>query len=78
MNNLENTIIMHNPITTIDERLFVLMKEQMDTEEQLQFINSFKLYLKYGYDDTAFIIDFDNIWKWVGFDTKGNAKRLLV
>ncbi len=80
MNNLENTIIMqnNNPLTTIDERLFKLMKDQMNTEEQLQFINSFKIYLEYGDDDMKFIIDFDNIWKWVGFTRKDPAKRLLV
>ncbi len=80
MENLENTIIMQNntPLTTIDDRLINLMKEELNTEEQQQFVNSFKLYLKYGYDDTAFVIDFDNVWKWIGFTRKDNAKRLLL
>jgi hypothetical protein len=25
-----------------------------------------------------FVINFDNIWKWIGFSTKGNAKTLLT
>ena len=78
-NNMENTIIMqNNPITTIDERLFILMKEQMNTEEQLQFIESFKIYLNFGNDNSKFIINLDDIWKWVGFSNKGNAKTLLT
>ncbi len=68
----------NNPITTIDEHLFILIKEQMNTEEQLQFINSFKMYLKYGNDNTKFIINLDDIWVWIGFSEKGKAKRLLI
>jgi uncharacterized protein YecE (DUF72 family) len=74
--NLINQI--NNPITVIDDRLFQLMKEQMNTEEQIQFINSFKIYLEYGNDNTKFIINLDDIWKWIGFSEKGKAKRLLV
>ncbi len=68
----------NNSLTTIDDRLLTLMKEELNTEEQQQFVNSFKLYLKYGYDDKAFVIDFDNVWKWVGFSQKDKAKRLLI
>lgn len=68
----------NNILSTIDERLFVLMKEQMNTEEQQQFIDSFKVYLEHGDDDTKFIIDFDNIWSWVGFSQKIHAKTLLT
>ncbi len=66
------------PLTTIDDRLINLMKEELNTEEQQQCVNSFKLYLKYGYDDNKFIINFDDIWKWVGFMRKDPAKRLLI
>ena len=68
----------HNVLSTIDDRLYVLMKEELNSEEQMQFVDSFKLYLKYGYDDTAYVIDFDDIWKWVGFSQKGHAKTLLL
>jgi hypothetical protein len=54
------------------------MKEKMNTEEQKQFIDSFKIYLEYGNDDTKFIIDLDDVWEWVGFTQKGHAKRLLI
>jgi phage anti-repressor protein len=58
--------------------MIVLMKEQMNTEEQQQFVDNFKIYLQYGYDNTKFIISFDDIWKWIGFARKDPAKRLLL
>jgi hypothetical protein len=31
-----------------------------------------------NYDSTKdFVIDFDDVWKWLGFLNKGNSKRLL-
>ena len=27
--------------------------------------------------NTDFVIDLDSVWKWIGFSTKSNAKRLL-
>jgi phage anti-repressor protein len=65
-------------LTTVDDRLIILMKEELNTEEQQHFVNNFIIYLKYGYDETSFVIDFDNVWKWVGFTRKGNAKTLLT
>jgi hypothetical protein len=67
-----------NILSIIDERLFILMKEQMNTEEQTLFIENFKNYLEYGNDDTKFIISLDDIWKWVGFSRKDPAKYLLT
>ncbi len=65
-------------LTNIDDRLISLIKAELNTEEQQQFVNSFKLYLEYGDDDTKFIINFDDIWKWIGFTQKGHAKTLLT
>ena len=67
-----------SPIPTIDDRLLTLMREEMNTEEQQQFINSFKIYLKYGNDDKQFIISLDDIWQWMGYYEKSKAKRLLI
>jgi phage anti-repressor protein len=46
-----------------------------DTEQQL-FIGSFYCYLNY---DTKkdFIVDLDNVWKWLGFNKKYNASIVL-
>jgi hypothetical protein len=52
--------------------------EQFTTEDQQVFVKHFQNYLKYGTDDTRFVVDFDNVFEWLGFTTKGNAKKLLV
>jgi hypothetical protein len=61
-----------------DQRLHTLLYESMNTVEQRIFIDSFKLYLDYGTDDKAFVINLDSIWEWIGFTSKYNAKRLLI
>lgn len=61
-----------------DPRLNALLSEKMTTDEQRLFADSFKMYLDYGRDDTAFVVDFDDVWKWVGFSNFANAKRVLV
>lgn len=61
-----------------DDRLSQLLNEKLNTEEQKLFVQSFRTYLHYGNDDTAFIINLDDIWQWVGFSNKGNAKALLL
>jgi hypothetical protein len=45
-----------------------------DTQQQL-FVSSFYCYLHYRSND--FVVDFDHVWKWLGFTRKGNAKRVL-
>jgi phage anti-repressor protein len=37
------------------------------------FIQSFYIYLNVE-DKKAFSIDFEDVWKWMGYSTKGNAK----
>ena len=45
------------------------------TEQQL-FLSSFYCYLKYD-KINDYVIDLDNVWKWLGFSTKGHSKYLL-
>jgi len=40
------------------------------------FIASFYCYLNHDYKND-FVIDLDNIWQWLGFSQKVNAKMLL-
>ncbi|NBP66339.1 MAG: hypothetical protein EBU66_17020 [Bacteroidetes bacterium] len=61
-----------------EERLYELMKEVMNDDEQHLFIESFKAYLKYGNDETAFVINLDDVWEWMGFVRKDPAKCLFV
>jgi hypothetical protein len=71
-------LIETNPITrlsnTYQNKLLNKIKERFTDDEQQIFIASFYCYLNY---QNEFIIDLDNIWKWLGFQSKFNSKRLL-
>jgi hypothetical protein len=73
-------LIESNPITkltnTYNVKLLDKMKSGFTDFEQQLFIASFYCYL--NYDKTKdFIIDMDNIWKWLGFGQKVKAEKLL-
>jgi hypothetical protein len=44
--------------------------------EQQLFLSSFYCYFKYD-NKTDFVIDLDNIWKWLEFSSKHKSKELL-
>jgi hypothetical protein len=71
-------LIEQNPITllssTYQNKLLHKIKERFTNEEQQMFIASFYCYLNCK---NEFIIDLDNIWKWLGFNQKVKAKVLL-
>lgn len=72
-------LIENNPITrlsnTYQNKLLVKIKDNFDDTEQQLFISSFYCYL--NYNKTDFIIDLDNVWRWIGFSQKIRAKELL-
>jgi hypothetical protein len=72
-------LIEENPITKLSKTyqgvLINKLKDSFSTEDQQLFIASFYCYLNYKKED--FVIDLDNIWKWLGFSTKQKAKDLL-
>jgi len=78
--NIINLIEKDNQITNLSDncenRLINKIKDNFKETEQQLFIASFYCFLKY---DTKkdFVIDFDNVWKWMGFARKGNAKTTL-
>jgi hypothetical protein len=71
-------LIETNPITrlsnTYQNKLLTKIKERFTEDEQQIFVASFYCYLNY-HDE--FIIDLDDIWKWLGFNQKVKAKVLL-
>jgi hypothetical protein len=71
-------LIENNPITllsnTYQNKLLTKIKERFTDNEQQMFIASFYCYLNYN---SGFVIDLDDIWRWLGFNTKQNSKRLL-
>ena len=73
-------LITNNPITKLNannnNKLLEKVKANFTEMEQQLFISSFYTYL--NYDKTAdFIVDLDDIWRWLGFNKKFNGIRLL-
>ena len=73
-------LIENNPITrlsnTYQHKLLNKIKANFTDNEQHMFVTSFYCYLKHDVRKD-FVIDLDNVWEWLGFNTKFNAKRLL-
>ena len=73
-------LIENNPITKFtgdyQSKLVEKVKNSFTNYEQQLFLSSFYCYLKYD-SKNDFVIDLDNVWKWLGFSSKFNAKRLL-
>ena len=72
-------LIETNPITKLNgnyqSKLIEKVKIHFTDYEQQMFVASFYCYL--NYNKTDFVIDLDNIWKWIGFNQKYNAKYML-
>jgi hypothetical protein len=73
-------LIENNPITklnnTYNGKLLNKIKEKFTNSQQQLFVASFYGYLHYD-SKNDFIIDLDEIWKWLDFSTKQKAKILL-
>ena len=73
-------LIENNPITrlsnTYKSNLLNKIKERFTDQEQQMFVASFYCYLNYNPKEDC-VIDLDNVWKWLGFSQKYNAKYLL-
>ena len=73
-------LITNNPITKLTEthnnNLLNKVKNTFNETEQQLFIASFYSYLNYHKTDD-YIVDLDNIWKWLGFNKKYNATTCL-
>ena len=73
-------LIESNPITKFNgnykSKLIEKVKNNFTSYEQQLFLSSFYCYLKYN-NKTDFVIDLDNVWKWLDFNQKVKAKVLL-
>ena len=77
-------LIESNPITKFNgnyqSKLIEKVRNNFTSYEQQLFLSSFYCFLKYD-NKIDFVIDFvidlDNIWKWLGFSQKVRAKELL-
>ena len=73
-------LIESNPITTFSgdyqNKIVDKVKNHFTSYEQQMFLSSFYCYLKYD-SKNDYVIDLDDVWKWLGFGQKVNAKRVL-
>ena len=73
-------LIEKNPITKLsnnyNNKLLNKIKENFSEEQQKLFVSSFYCYLNYD-KNKDFVVDLDNVWKWLGFNQKYNALRVL-
>ena len=73
-------LIENNPITKFTgdyhSKLVEKIKKTFTNYEQQLFLSSFYCYINCD-SKNDFVIDLDNVWNWLGFVQKVNAKRLL-
>ena len=69
---MDELTIYHN------DKLINLIKENFNEDDHQLFEMSFKLFNKTQTNPNEFIINFDDIYEWIGFTKKGNAKTLLT
>jgi hypothetical protein len=74
-------LIESNPITKLNgnyqSKLVEKVQQHFNNYEQQMFLASFYCYLKHD-SKNDFVIDFDNVWNWLGFSTKQKSKELLT
>jgi hypothetical protein len=74
------SLIETNPIIKLNSdynnKLLNKIKNEFTDDEQKLFLTSFYCYLNY-HPTNDFVIDLDNVWKWLGFSQKYNAERIL-
>ena len=73
-------LIENNPITKLSSiyngKLLSKIKEEFTDFEQQLFVSSFYCYLNCD-QKNDFVIDLDNVWKWLEFSQKSRGKELL-
>ena len=73
-------LIESNPITKLtgnyQSKLVEKVKNAFTNYEQQIFLSSFYCFLKHD-SKNDFVVDLDNVWGWLGFSQKVNAKMLL-
>ena len=72
-------LIEKNPITklsnTYNSKLLNKIQQNFTGFEQQLFVSSFYCYLNYD-KNADFVVDLDEVWKWLGFSQKIDCKRL--
>ena len=73
-------LIEKNPITRLSQQynnlLLEKIQENFSTFEQQLFVSSFYCYLNYD-RNTDFVVDLDDVWRWLGFTQKAHVKPMI-
>ena len=71
------TLIQTSTIQIYDKnKLIDKLKEHFSEEEQKLYVANLFLYLNY-HPVNDFVVNLENVWKFIGFSNKANGKRLL-
>lgn len=71
------TLIQTSNIQIYDKnKLICKLEEHFTEEEQKLYVANLFLYLNYHHIND-FVVNLENVWKFIGFANKGNAKRTL-
>ena len=63
--------------SSVYSKLISKVSSKFTTEEQKMFLASFYCHVIQE-NKSAFVVDFDSVWKWCGFSRRDPAKRLLL
>jgi hypothetical protein len=83
MNSKLNIVMLieNNPLINLNKdyenNLITKIKKNFTEDEGKLFVTSFYNYLNYN-SINEFVIDLENIWKWIGFSRKDHAKILFI
>ena len=69
------TIAINNVLE--DDQLINLIKENFNENDMQLFNLNYKFYIANKNNPNDFIVDLAEVWEWIGFSNKGNAKKLL-
>jgi len=74
------SLIESTPITKLssiyNNKFLTKIKDTFTESQQQLFVSSFYCYLNY-HPTNDFVIDLDDVWKWLGFNQKVKAVALL-
>jgi phage anti-repressor protein len=63
-------------VTEEGDELHALLKSELTGAEQQLFVDGFHAYMTYD-ARTDFVVNLDNVYEWLGFTRRDNAKRLV-
>ena len=71
-----NTMTVNNILQ--DDKLINLIKSNFNESDLQLFELNYKIYTTCKNNLNDFIIDLDEVWKWIGYNKKSDAKKVLI